>query len=84
MSKENEESCPECVTNIAMGFLLKVCKQSLSNKLDCKDLTERYLRGEITEDQIAEKIKDAARNDPELMEDINEINRIRKTKKIEP
>jgi hypothetical protein len=84
MPKESEESCPKCVTNIAMGFLLKVCKESLSNKLDCKDLTERYLRGEISEDQVAEKIKDVARNDPQLMEDINEIDRIRKTKKIEP
>jgi len=82
--KENKEPCPKCVTNITMGFLFKVCKESLSDKLDCKDLTERYLRGEITEDQVAEKIRDVARSDPELMEDLNEINRIRKTKKIEP
>ncbi len=84
MPKENKEPCPECVTNIALGFLFKVCKESLSKKLDCKDLSERYLRGEISEDQVAEKIKDAARADPELMEDLNEIDRIRKTKRIEP
>ena len=84
MPKENEEPCPKCTTNITMGFLFKVCKDSLSNKLDCKDLTTRYLLGEITEDQVAEKIRDAARNDPELMEDLDEINRIRKTRKIEP
>lgn len=84
MTKTNEEPCPKCVTNITMGFLFKVCKESLSDKLDCKDLTERYLRGEITEDQVAEKIRDVARSDPELMEDLDEINRIRKTKKIEP
>jgi hypothetical protein len=84
MVKENKESCPKCVTNITMGFLFKVCKESLSNKLDCKELSERYLRGEISEDQVSQKIRDVARNDPELMEDLNEIERIRKTKKIEP
>ena len=67
-----------------MGFLFKVCKESLSEKLDCKDLSLRYLRGEISEDQVAEKIRHVAKNDPELMEDLNEINRIRKTKKSEP
>ncbi len=77
-------SCPKCVTNVAMGFMFKICHESLSGKLDCKDLSERYLRGEITEDQVAERVKDAARADPELMEDLNEIDRIRKTKKIEP
>ena len=82
--KKDEESCPECVTNVALGFLFKVCKESLSKKLDCKDLSERYLRGEITENQVAEKIKDVAKDDPELMEDLNEIDRIRKTKRIEP
>lgn len=67
-----------------MGFMFKICHESLSGKLDCEDLSERYLRGEITEDQVAERVKDAARADPELMEDLNEIDRIRKTKKIEP
>lgn len=84
MPKENEKTCPKCVTNIAMGFLFKVCKESLSDKLDCKDLSERYLRGEITEDQVAEKIKDVAGHDSELMEDLNEIDRIRKTRRIKP
>ena len=84
MPEKNKESCPKCVTNIAMGFFFKVCKESLSDKLDCKDLSERYLRGEITEDQVSEKIRDVAKSDPELMEDLNEIERIRKTKRIEP
>jgi hypothetical protein len=67
-----------------MGFYFKICNESLSSKLDCKELTKRYLRGEISEDQVAEKIRAVARSDPELMEDLNEIERIRKTKKIEP
>jgi len=83
MVKENEKACPKCVTNIAMGFMFKVCKESLSDKLDCKDLSERYLRGEITEDQVSEKLRDVAKSDPELLEDLNEIERIRKTRKIE-
>ena len=82
--KENEKPCPECVANIAMGFFFKVCKESLSDKLDCKDLSLQYLRGEITEDQVSEKIRDVAKSDPELMEDLDEIERIRKTRKIEP
>lgn len=84
MPKADEKPCPKCVTNIAMGFLFKVCNESLSKKLDCKGLSERYLRGEISEEQVAEEIRDVARNDPELMEDLEEINRIRKTRKIVP
>jgi len=72
------------VANIAMGFFFKVCKESLSDKLDCKDLSLRYLRGEITEDQVSQRIRDVAKSDPELMEDLDEIERIRKTRKIEP
>jgi len=83
MSEKNEKPCLKCTTNITMGFLFKVCKESLSDKLDCKTLSERYLRGEISEDQVAQKIRDVAKSDPELMEDLNEINRIRKTGKIE-
>lgn len=82
--KKDEKPCPECVTNIAMGFMFKVCKESLSDKLDCKDLSLRYLRGEISEDQVAKQIQDAAKHDPSLTEDLNEIDRIRKTRKIEP
>jgi len=83
MPKENKEPCPKCVTNIAMGFMFKVCKESLSDKLDCKDLSERFLHGELSAEQVAKEIKDAARDDPSLMEDLNEIDRIRKTKRIE-
>jgi len=83
-TKKDEKACPECVANIAMGFFFKVCKESLSDKLDCKDLSLQYLRGEITEDQVSEKIRDVAKSDPELMEDLDEIERIRKTRKIEP
>ncbi|MCJ7634894.1 hypothetical protein MUP77_21210 [Candidatus Bathyarchaeota archaeon] len=81
---KDEEPCPKCVANIAMGFFFKICNESLSSKLDCKELSERYLRGEISEDQVAETINDAARADPELMEDLNEIDRIRKTRRIKP
>ena len=84
VKEKDEEPCPRCVTNVAMGFFFKVCKESLSNKLDCGELSKRYLRGELTEDQVAEKIKTVAQSDPELMEDLNEIDRIRRTKKIEP
>jgi hypothetical protein len=82
--KKDEKACSECVANIAMGFFFKVCKESLSDKLDCKDLSLQYLRGEITEDQVSQRIRDVAKSDPELMEDLNEIERIRKTRKIEP
>jgi len=77
-------SCPKCVTNVAMGFFFKVCHESLSDKLDCKDLTERYARGELSPEQVAKEIKNAARDDPSLMEDVEEIDRIRRTRKIEP
>jgi len=77
-----EKPCPKCVTNVAMGFFFKICNESLSGKLDCKDLTERYIRGELSPEQVAKEIKNAAKGDPSLMEDLNEIDRIRKTKKI--
>lgn len=89
--KENKKSlqrvvtsCPKCVANVAMGFFFKVCNESLSGKLDCKDLTERYIRGEISAEHVAKEIKNAAKDDPSLMEDVEEIDRIRKTKRIDP
>lgn len=81
---DREKPCPKCVTNVAMGFFFKVCHESLSDKLDCKDLTERYVRGELSPEQVAREIKDAARDNPSLMEDVEEIDRIRKTKRIDP
>ena len=81
---DREKPCPKCITNIAMGFFFRICHESLSGKLDCKDLSERFLRGELSPEQVAKEIKDAARDNPELMEDVEEIDRIRKTKKIEP
>jgi len=82
LNKEEDVPCPRCVKDISMGFFFKVCNESLSDKLDCKKISGQYLHGELNADQIAEKILDAASNDPELTEDINEINRIRKTGKI--
>ena len=81
-NKVEDAPCPKCVNDIALGFFFKVCKDSLSDKIDCKKLSGQYLRGEINSDQIAEKILEAARNDPELTEDIKEINKIRRTGKI--
>jgi len=85
MTKNKEEvPCPKCVNDISMGFFFKVCHDSLSDKVDCKKLSGQYLRGELNADQIAEKIREAAKNDESLLEDIGEIERIRKTGKIEP
>ena len=77
-----EEPCSKCVNDIALGFFFKVCKELLSDKIDCKKLSGQYLRGEINADQIAEKIKAAAGNDKALLEDIGEIDRIRRLGKI--
>lgn len=79
-----EKPCPKCVTSVAMGFFFRICHQSLSDKLDCKDLSERFLRGELSPEQVAKEIKNAAKDDPSLMEDVEEIDRIRKTKRIDP
>ena len=76
------EPCPKCVVDTAMGFLFKVCGESLSDKIDCKKLSGQYLRGEINADQVAERIKATARNDPELMIDLREIDRIRRARRI--
>lgn len=65
-----------------MGFFFKVCGESLSDKIDCQKLSGQYLRGEINADQVAEKIRATAGNDPELMEDLKEIDRIRRRGKI--
>ncbi|MCJ7632851.1 hypothetical protein MUP77_10735 [Candidatus Bathyarchaeota archaeon] len=79
---KSAEPCPKCVTDTAMGFFFKICGESLSDKIDCKKLSGQYLRGEINADQVAEKIRATAGNDPELMEDLKEIDRIRRRGKI--
>ncbi len=83
-NKSEDAPCPKCVNDIALGFLFKICNTSLSDKIDCKTLSKQYLRGELNADQIAEKIKEAAGNNKALLKDIKEIERIRKTGKIEP
>ena len=53
-----------------MGFFFRICNESLSGKLDCKDLTERYIRVEINAEHVAKEIKNAARDNSSLMEDV--------------
>ena len=83
-SKKEEEPCPTCIADISMGFFFAVCKDSLSDKIDCRSLKKQFLKGEITPDKVIEKIKEAAKYDPEISSDLKEIERIRKTGKIDP
>ena len=78
---EEEEPCPQCVNDVSVGFLFAICKESLSDKIDCKKLSGQYLRGELNADQLAEKILDAAHDDPEILGYANEVNLFRKTGK---
>ncbi len=81
-NKPDDAPCPQCREAITTGFLFNICEESLSDKLDCKNLTDQYLRGELNADQIAEKIKEAAGNNKTLLKDLNEIEHIRKSGKI--
>ena len=81
-NKVEEEPCPKCVADISMGFFFKVCKESLSEKIDCKTLSKQFLRGELTAEKVIEKIKAVAEDNPEVVSDLEEIERIRKTGKI--
>ena len=79
-----EEPCPKCVVATAMGFMLNICGESLSDKIDCEKLSGKYSRGEISSNQVVRKIKRAARNNPEVLEELNDYDRMRKSGKIEP
>ena len=81
-NKKENKPCPQCKDAITTGFLFNVCEESLSDKLDCKSLTDQYLRGELNADQIAEKIKEAAGNDKAVLKDLKEIEYIRKNGKL--
>jgi len=81
-NKPKDDHCPKCRDAITTGFLFKICDESLSDKVDCKSLTDQYLRGELDADQIAEKIKEAVGNDKALLKDLKEIEHIRKTGKV--
>lgn len=83
MSKDKVE-CPKCVVDVGIGFFLKICHDALSDKIDCGKVTEQFSKGEISTDQLIQQIKDAAKNEPEILADLEEIDRIRKTGKIEP
>ena len=80
--KKKQETCPRCINDVALAFYFEICRQHLSSKLDCKKLSGQYLRGEITVDQVAKKVREAATNDPELVNELDEIERIRKTGKL--
>ncbi len=81
LKTEEEESCPQCVNDVSVGFLFAICKESLSDKIDCKKLSGQYLHGELNADQIAEKILEAAHDNPKVLEYANEVNLFRKTGK---
>lgn len=80
MSKNSKKQpCPACTNAITMGFFFKVCKESLSDKINCKELSKQLLDGEVTPEKVIEKIKEAAKNNTSALEDIKEIEEIRRT-----
>lgn len=81
-NKKENKPCPQCKDAITTGFLFNICKKSLSDKIDCKSLTDQYLHGELDADQIAKKIKEAAGNDKAILTDLKEIEHLRKKGKL--
>ena len=76
-----KSSCPQCADAITMGFVFKVCNDSLSGKINCKELSNKLLRGELTAEKVIEKVKAAAEGNEEATSDLDEIETIRKTEK---
>jgi len=81
--RSDVKDCPQCRDAITMGFFFKVCKTSLSGKIDCKGLSKQLLNGEISPEGVIEKIKEAAKDNPEALDDIREIEQIRNPEKLE-
>ena len=82
MPKRTKKStCPQCADAITMGFVFKVCNDSLSDKINCKELSNKLLRGELTAEKVIEKVKAAAEGNEEATSDLDEIENIRETEK---
>jgi hypothetical protein len=79
--RTKKSSCPQCTNAITMGFVFKVCKDSLSDKINCKELSNKLLCGELTAENVIEKVKAAAEGNKEAINDLEEIEGIRETEK---
>ena len=79
----SEKPCPKCMVDVATGLFLKICNDALSDKIDCGKVTEQFSKGEISTDQLFQQIKSAAKSKPDILADLEEIDRIRKTGKFE-
>ena len=82
--KMSDQPCPSCVRNTAITTFLVMCETAIKGKLDCKKIEEQIGLGEITTDDFVSQLKEAARDDPDLLASIADIDRMRKAGKIEP
>jgi len=54
---KNEEKCTPCELSVAAGMVLNVCKELNASDLNCSDLEEKFLAGEITLKELVDMIE---------------------------
>ena len=62
---------------------LKICKDVLADKVDCKELADQFNRGEITTLELIKRVKEAAKDEPEVRADLELVEEIVRTGKID-
>ena len=83
MSEEEkkEEECPECSLSIGLGMSINICKNAKEVDLDCDEIYDKVVKGEMSTEEGFAKIKEAFKDRPEhdrlelidkLMHNINE------------
>lgn len=79
----SEKECPKCYADVGIGLFLKICNDTLSHKINCKELREKFEKGEVSREELVGKIKGAAKDEPDLLDSLNEVERIMKTGRLE-
>jgi hypothetical protein len=75
VSDKDPLECKTCVVDVGTGFALKICKDALP-KVDCEGIAKDFSAGKITREQLFTRIKEGAQNEPDVLADVEEIERL--------
>lgn len=77
--QKNKIECAQCAVDVGAGLYLRICNDLLSQKVDCEDLSAKFSTGKIGREELFTKIKEAAHDEPDVLADLEEIERLAKT-----
>jgi len=67
------EKCTSCDLAAGVGLVLGICEKLKPEGIDCDDLYQKVVKGELTPDEVVEIVRSKVK-DKKAVEDINLIH----------